>query len=72
MTQSTSQRGRGGGRRITPHKSCIGMPISFPGLFLCKLGKEIVRGFEGRHLRIRDICIEFERPLTGHRLVTTQ
>ena len=23
-------------------------------------------GFGGRHLRIRDVCMEFGRPLTGH------
>ena len=29
-------------------------------------------GFEERHLRNRDFCIEFERPLTDHSLVNTQ
>ena len=29
-------------------------------------------GFGGRHLRIRDICMEFGRPLTCHSLVITQ
>ena len=28
-------------------------------------------GIGGSHLRIRDICMEFGRPLTGHSLVTT-
>ena len=39
-----------------------------------KSGKKIetVYGFGGRHLRIREICMEFGRPLTGHSLVTTQ
>ena len=29
-------------------------------------------GFGGRHLRIRDICMEFRRPLKGHSIVTMQ
>ena len=29
-------------------------------------------GFGVRHLRIRDICMEFRRPLTDYSLVTTQ
>ena len=33
---------------------------------------ETLYGFGGRHLRIRDICMEFGRPLIGHSLVTTQ
>ena len=33
---------------------------------------ETLYGFGGRHLRIRDFCMEFGRPLTGHSLVTTQ
>ena len=37
-----------------------------------KIGKIKDFGFEGRHLRIRDICMEFVQPLTGHSLVTTQ
>ena len=32
---------------------------------------ENLYGFEGRHLRIRDICMKSGRPLTGHSLVTT-
>ena len=33
---------------------------------------ETLYTFWGRHLRIKDICNEFGRPLTGHSLVTTQ
>ena len=33
---------------------------------------ETLYGYGGSHLRIRDICMEFGRPLTGHSLVTTQ
>ena len=37
-----------------------------------KHGKiETLYGFGGRHLRIRDFCMEFGRPSTGHSLVTT-
>ena len=33
---------------------------------------ETLYGFGGRHLRIRDTCMEFGRPLTCHSLVITQ
>ena len=33
---------------------------------------ETLYGFGGRCLRIRDICMEFGRPLTGHSLVAMQ
>ena len=33
---------------------------------------EALYGFGGRNVRIRDICMEFGRPFTGHILVTTQ
>ena len=33
---------------------------------------ETLYGLGGRHLRIRDICMEFGRPLTGHSLVNVR
>ena len=34
--------------------------------------RDFVWNFGGQHLRIRHICMEFGRPLTGHSLINTQ